>query len=149
MDASWKASIAPLIACAAMVTTLVYAGRVLSVDEPGSRTFGPMTCPACGLSSPDVRDEETANALASQGILNNVRPGDRVMVCNDTLCVTYEMSSDSTWRGVAEEPQHTRGSSGSGTPSGGTASGPGIDPRWGNIDCWTCTGTVIVGPIKN
>lgn len=142
-------AIAPLLSCAAMAMAMFYAGRAVSINEPGTRTYGPIDCASCVMPWPSLQDaRDTENILNQEAISNQLSPGDKVIVCNQESCVTYQLTSEGRWNGIEERRQDSgRGSSGTGTPAGGGSGGAPRDPRWGNIDCWTCTGTVTVGPI--
>lgn len=135
---------------AAIVAPLILAGcystRSHGTDTPGTREFGPVYCRECAVSFP-FPDNKTLDLLGREQTANHLVTGDKVMVCNDQACVDYKMSSEGLWKGVEREAQI--GPIGSTDPSspGGTGSPP-PDPRLGNIDCWYCSGTVIVGDIS-
>ncbi len=139
-----------LFALVAPLTLLGFFSLHSTSREPGTRKFGPTYCPDCILRTPIV-DKATENILSDTQAANGLVPGDSVTVCNDTECVTYEMNDDSNWDG-GNRTTITPVGGGEGPAPGGnpTSGGPAPDPRWGNIDCWTCTGTVTVGdPKKN
>lgn len=90
------------------------ATRARVVGSQGSEaSFGPYLCPgrSCALSIPMPDDgtnafiaalndgtASSAAGVSSQGL--ELTPGDKVMVCNDSHCATYEMSDDSRFRGA-------------------------------------------------
>lgn len=100
----------------------VFAGP----SDPGERKFL-YDCPMCNgkpLGSPQPQSY-TLDRLVFlvAGTSPAIVPGDKVTICNDYQCVTYEFTANGRWQGAPPERQVNNGG------GNGTERPPGPPPR--------------------
>ena len=138
---------------------LVAASCLLSVAaanaDRGPLLFGPVLCDNCGVLSGTTRtlgmpppDSYTKTRLDQERDKLSREPlgfsiSDKIKICNENQCVTYEATGDFQWNGSNLEQRVGVGQSGhdnTGNNAGGPSPGNIVDNRWR-----TACGTVEVG----
>jgi uncharacterized membrane protein YgcG len=103
-----------------------------------SSVFGPASCTQCRgqIPLPDTATRAFLTRYTQVTNKNNfgsyqeyIQPGSKVIVCNASHCVTYQMTDSRDWNGTSREPITTsppaRGGGGNGNGNGGGGGGGG------------------------
>ena len=134
---------------------LSFAAATANADPRGPLMFGPVLCDNCGVPTggtrvlgmppPDsytkTRLDQERRRLADEP--DGFNRSDKIKICNESQCVTYEDTGDFQWNGSTLEPRVGVGQGGhdnTGNNAGGPPPGNIADNRWG----WAC-GTVEAG----
>lgn len=132
-----------------------------------SSIFGPASCTACRgqMPIPDAatrafltRYTEVTNKERFGTHLDSIQPGSKVIVCNASHCITYQMTDSQDWNGTSREAitdsPPSRGGGGNGNKRGGGGgdyTGPisgGSYGGGGGGGGSGRSGSVTVGPAK-
>lgn len=155
-----------LIATAAIVAASValpFAHATWPIGNASS-VFGPASCTQCRGQTPLpdtatraflTRYTQVTNKNNSGTFKESIQPGSKVIVCNASHCVTYQMTDSQDWNGTSREPITTspppRGGgngNGGGGGGGGGYTGPISGGSYGGGGGGGGSGKVTVGPAK-
>lgn len=152
-----------------VVATTVAVGAALPFAHAiwpsggSSAVFGPVSCSECRgqIRVPDsatraflMRYTQVTNQNNRGTFKESIQPGSKVIVCNASNCVTYQMTDSFDWNGTSSEPipgpAPATGSNGSGIGQGGGSRGgaPVGGGCHGNCGGGGGSGTVTVGPLN-
>jgi uncharacterized membrane protein YgcG len=113
----------------------------------------PSVLHAVSWTNPTSRYTQVTNKNNSGTFKESIQPGSKVIVCNASHCVTYQMTDSQDWNGTSREPITTSppprggGGNGNGGGGGGGYTGPISGGSHGGGGGGG-SGKVTVGPAK-
>lgn len=159
-----KMKVKILVATAAIVAVgvaLPFAHATWPIGNASS-VFGPASCTQCRGQTP-LPDTATRAFLTNYTQVTNknnsgtfkesIQPGSKVIVCNGSHCVTYQMTDSYDWNGTSREaiktspPSRGGGNGNGGGSRGGGSTGPISGGSYGGGGGGR-SGSVTVGPAK-
>lgn len=155
-----KIIIAAIVVLAAFAA-LPFAHAIWPFGNP-STVFGPASCTPCRGQTPLpdtatraflTRYTQVTNKKNFGTINESIQPGSKVIVCNASHCVTYQMTDSQDWNGTSREPITTSppprggGNGNGGGGGGGGYTGPISGGSYGGGGGGG-SGKVTVGPAK-
>ncbi|MDN8643457.1 hypothetical protein [Stenotrophomonas indicatrix] len=135
------------------IALVVICGWVLYAKATeGGQTYGPLPCSGCNLETPmpgpgtqTFLDAWTWDVRHTIAVWTQivVVPGDKIIVCNGSSCVTYTMTNSNSYLGGPPTPQTSSpgGGAGGGIGGGGGSEGDGGGGGFGGDTCSVVPGT--------
>lgn len=147
MDKIRKKRARSVILASLSSAVLVAAAYTAFADQPAR--WGPIECWFCKMQMPypDAADERLLRNFVKDPYPNQIsifakKPeiGDVITICNQKICVDYQLNQSRNFEGIRSRPIHIPGGGGGGTGGSGGGTGTFTPPSTGG------GGTVTVGP---